>query len=154
MTSEILLYVEAIDNKNREEIKNLIINGNNTNKKDVVYELYENNLLTAERLQFIIENCNNDLKISTPLIKRLIKDNSIEILQIIFKSIKFFDHDFILNLLFYYKNRKPLSSDALNQFISNEKYEISTDDNYYNESYQYLICACRSGKEYLAKKLI
>jgi len=45
--------------------------------------------------------------------------------DIVFGHLKFYDNDFILHLLFYYKYKTAISTMDLNQQISNEKYKIS-----------------------------
>jgi len=65
-------YLNAIDNKNINEIKQLTIKNNkNKNEKDIdiVYRMYNNYQLNNERLLFIIENCTSYLNISSCLIK-------------------------------------------------------------------------------------
>jgi len=66
-----------LDDKNKKEIETLYkINKENDIEKDIVYEMYNENKLNCERLQFIIKNCTSYLYISSPLIKKLMKDNS------------------------------------------------------------------------------
>ena len=107
--------VDAIDNKNIIEIKKLNNNfnkkykNNKNNKIDIIFELYNNNLLTVERLQFILSDCSKYLNISSDLIKKkLIKNEEISLLDIIFNNLIFCDDitEFILQLLLYYKNKK------------------------------------------------
>jgi len=64
-------------------------------------------------LEFIIEYFLNDINISHDLIKKLIKDKKMDLLQIIFKKFKFYDNDLILNLLFHYRNKTPMSTSYL-----------------------------------------
>jgi len=107
-------YVIAIDNKNHEEIK-FLYNENNDNytEKDIVFEIYKKNELNSERLQFIVEN-NTYLNISSSLIKKLMKDNSKKLLEILFKNhLKFFDNNFILNLLRGYESKTPITDSEL-----------------------------------------
>ena len=63
-------FLIAIDNKNKEEIKFLY---NEKYKKsienDIVFEMYSQRELKSERMQFIIENCNSYLNISSSFIK-------------------------------------------------------------------------------------
>jgi len=95
--NEIYSYVEAIKCESVDMIKKLTTNAI---KRDIVLEIYKNNLLTVKRLKFILEKCMNYLYISISLIKRLIEDNDVELLKIIVNSINFFDSDFIKTLLF------------------------------------------------------
>jgi len=72
-------YIAAINNKNINEIVLLCRNNNNNTrrKKDIALEIYhKQGRLTSEQLQFIVEQCSNDnLTISTSLIKELMKNN-------------------------------------------------------------------------------
>jgi len=95
--------------------------------------------------------CTKYLNVSSDLIKILIKDEKINLLDIIFSYFKFYDNDFILKLLFYYKNKITISTFDLNQQISNEKFNISinTKDpgliykNFYNNNInKYLLNEC------------
>jgi len=47
------------------------------------------------------------------------KDEQVTLLDIIFINSKFYDNDFILQLLFYYIYKKTISTPDLNQHISN-----------------------------------
>lgn len=58
------LYIKDIDSKYYDEIK--ILEKNNINT-DIVIEVYNDGLLTSERLQFIVKKKNS--KITTILIK-------------------------------------------------------------------------------------
>jgi len=95
---------------------------NNKNEKDVIYALYNKKLLTIERLQFLMKYSN--FNVSSNLIKILIKNSEISLLYIIFGYLKFFYNDFILQLLFYYKNKITISTIDFNQQISNDKFKI------------------------------
>ena len=80
-------YVEAIEGESVDMIKKLTTN---VIKGDIVLEIYKNNLLTVKRLKFIVEKCMNYLYISISLIKRLMRNNNVELLKIVFNSINFF----------------------------------------------------------------
>jgi len=96
-------YLMTIDNKNKEDIKFLNKNNKCNVEKDIVYEIYNKNELNSERLQFIVDNCSAYLIISSSLIKILMKNNNKKLLEILFKNyLKFFDNNFILNLLSYH----------------------------------------------------
>jgi len=117
-------YLKAIDKKNLKKIE-ILYNKNNHN--DIVYEIYNENKLNCDRLQYIIDNCTAYLNISSSLIKRLMKDNNIELLDIIFKEhFKFFDNNFIINLLIYYKNKTPISDSIFYNEINHDKYKFSS----------------------------
>ncbi|KAG4092673.1 hypothetical protein H8356DRAFT_950196, partial [Neocallimastix lanati (nom. inval.)] len=82
-------------------------NKENSNKKDVLLELYiyDNSLLTTERLHFIIRKCTSYLYVSISLMKKLINDNNTELLLFILKHLSFFDNELVLKLLLLYRNK-------------------------------------------------
>jgi len=149
----------AIDNKNKKEIEILYkMNNKNIVEKNIVYEMYNIDKLNSERLQFIIENCIPYLNISSSLIKKLMKENNKELLELLFKNhLKCFDNTFIIKLLKYYKNKIQISTCNFYTLINNDKYKISTklNDNFnrYDSSY-YLFNACKSGNETAVKFLL
>jgi len=149
----------SIDEKNKNKIKSLLNKNNEHNiKRDIVYEMYNEHELNSERLQFIIENCTPYLNISSPLIKKLMKDNNRNLLELLFKNhFKFFDNIFIINLLNVYKNKTAMSYSDLYTFVNNDKYKLSTkwNENFtlYNSSC-YLFNACESGNEAAVKFLL
>jgi len=68
--------------------------------------------------------CTQYLNISSNLIKRLVKEEKVTLLDIIFNSLKFYDNAFILQLLFHFKNKIAISTSDLSQQISNEKFKF------------------------------
>jgi len=156
---QINLFIEAIDVKNIETIKFLTENLSKNNKHiDIIFEIYNQGLLTLERLKFIVETCSSFLNVSLALVKQLLKEDNFELLDIIFIRNIFFDKESILNLLCFYENKKAISTIDWNQFV--EKYKISTIknydvmNNYYYSSRIYLINAFEEGKYNLVKYLI
>ena len=147
-------FIFLIDNENIGEVKKLINNIKN-NENDILFEMYKNNLLTIERLQFIMKYCTKYLNISSKLIKKLIKDRNATLLDVIFSHLKFYDNDLILQLLFLSTYKTAISSSDLNHLISNEKFKIllSTNNieqihrNFLNNPsknvYKYLINECK-----------
>jgi len=86
------------------------------------------------------------------------KDNNKELLEILFKNhLKFFDNEFILNLLKKYESKTPMSDSEIYPEINNDKFKISTklDKAFdgYDSSY-YLFNACKSGNEAAVKYLL
>jgi len=143
------LYLEAIDNKNVKEIANLITKTNGKgNIEDIVLELYNKNLLTSERLQFIAENCTKYLNLSNSLIKRLLKDDKILLSDIVFSHIKIYDDEIIKTFLFHYSYKNAMSNSQLTELISNEKYIIPKKNG------TYLSNACKSENEIIVKFLV
>ena len=151
-------YLKAIDNESIKQVKSLYKeNSKNNIKKDIVFKLYNYNQLNYKRFKFIIKKCTDYLHISSCLIKALLKNNNKELLELLFKKFKFFDNDFIINLLIWYKNQIQISDADLYPTINSEKYKISVElnDNYdvFNSSY-YLFNVCKSGIEHLVKFLV
>ena len=80
--------INAIDNKNIDEIEKLSKKINKNKKIDIIFEIYDNKLLTSERLHFIMNYCNKYFNISSNLMKKLIKDKNVDLLDIIFNHLK------------------------------------------------------------------
>jgi len=90
-----------------------------------------------------MKDCIKYFIISTNLIKRLMKDEKVTLLDIIFKNLKFFDRDFILHLLLCYQRKIAVSSSNLNHQIFNEKFKISLNKtNFSDSTCKYLINEC------------
>ena len=143
---------KAIDNKNKKEIEILFKKYNLCNIKeyDIILEIYKHKLLYFERLQFIIENCTDYITISSNLIKELMKNEEISLLEIIFKKyLKFFDNEAIINLLTLYKNKTAISDLALHQLVDNDKYKFSECKKPY-----YFHNVCKSGNELIVRYLV
>jgi len=149
----------AIDNKNKEEIRLLYDEKYKDNvEKDIVFEIYNKNELNLERLQFIIENCTEYMNINSSLIKELMKNNNKELLEILLKyHLKFFDNEFILNLLKKYESKTPMTDSELFFLLNDNKYKISTElgENFeqYDSSY-YLFNAYKLWKCHYNKLFI
>ncbi|KAG4096017.1 hypothetical protein H8356DRAFT_878470, partial [Neocallimastix lanati (nom. inval.)] len=103
--------INAIDARNINTLNSVISNYNYNScnnkkiRKDIVLEIYNKGCLSYERLKFIIENCNDYLYISSSLIKNAIKDDTNSLLEIILNNFSIYDNDFILRLLYQYKNK-------------------------------------------------
>ena len=93
-------------------------------EKDKILEEYNEKKLTPERLKSLI---NDNHHVSSSLIKSLIKENEMELLKIIFDNSKFYDDDFIKQLIYQYKYKTLISTKELNQEISKDKYKIIID---------------------------
>ncbi|KAG4099166.1 hypothetical protein H8356DRAFT_360223 [Neocallimastix lanati (nom. inval.)] len=91
---------------------------NSKNKKDILLETYNENKLTPEILENLINDNHHDLYISSSLMELLIKENEMVLLKIIFDNLKLYDNDFIKWLLLLYKNKAFISPNNLNQEIS------------------------------------
>jgi len=143
------LYLNAIDNKNVHEIEHLFTENNEERRNnDIVLELYDKKFLTSERLQFIAENCSKYLKISSSLIKKLLKEDNITLLDIVFSHIKIYGNELIKTFLICYNNKNAISHSKLMELISKEKYVIQ------KENGLYLINACKSKNEVIVKFLV
>ena len=119
-----VLWIAKISTSIKYLSKNINENDKN-NKVDIIFELYNNNLLTPERLQFLMNECTKYFSRSSNLIKSLIKDEKVTLLDIIFNSLKFYDNELVLRLLLYYKIKTAVSTCDLNQQISNGDIKIS-----------------------------
>jgi ankyrin repeat protein len=141
--------VKAIDNNDIKKAIKII--GKNEDK-DTIFEMYNQKLLNYQRLNFIVSN--NILQIPIQLIKVLMKNNGIMLLDIIFSRYYLYDNEFILNLLIYYKNKSPLNYfDLKKQML---KYKISIGGFYDNcgTNVRYLINPCMDGRLYVVKQLL
>ena len=160
--ADITLYVNTIDKKDINEIKKLsnqaIIENSSfgkNNKKDILYEMYDKKLLTIERLKFIVYRCTKYITISSLLMKRLIKEDNIQLLNILFKTFKFFDNEFIINiLLIHYKNKQPISKSDLKKKLSIYRFGKKKHNSYYDSVIIYLNKACENGNETMVKYLV
>jgi len=74
----------------------------NNNHNLVFSKLYENNKLPSNRLRFLIENFFDNIYTYSVLINALLKDNDLELLNIIFEN--YFLFDSITQIKFKYTN--------------------------------------------------
>jgi len=145
----IQLYLVAIDNQNKNEVET-IYNENKkyTDENDIVFEIYNKDQLSNTRLKYIINNCSNYLNISSSLIKNLMKPSKKNIneylLEIIFRSIKYFDNESIIDLLLCYKNKIQKSDSELNQQLGRYEFPFVINhiefDNYGGAIYLFNVC--------------
>jgi len=70
------------------------------------------------------------MNISSKLIKKLIRDRNVHLLDI--NHFKFYDNDFILQLLMVFKNKTTMSTSDFNQQVLNEKFKILINTNNIN----------------------
>jgi len=153
-------FIKALDEKNVEGIKQLMKKYNKLikNKKiDIVYDIYSEKSLTSDRLIFITEKCTKYLNISSNLVKKLFKDDNINLLDILFNNFELFDNEFILLLLICYKNQNPISTFDLNQQIEKYKFSFHKSDETIkntNNNIRYLLYAIKIGNERVIKYLI
>jgi ankyrin repeat protein len=154
---QICLYVYAID---RQDLKAIdYLNGKNVVKQiDILLELYLHELLTLERLNFVIQH-GKYFNISSNLIKHLIKNGKMDFLDKIFGNLKFFDNDFIKLILCYlYKNKRPITDSLLRNIISLKKYRIPSSydpqTNNYQKNFNYLVASCEKGNTAMVSYLI
>jgi len=71
-----------------------------------------------------MKNFTKYFSISSNLIKKLIKEEEISLLDIIFENLKFYDNEFILQFLLYYKNKTEIITSHIKQQISNIKFKV------------------------------
>jgi len=143
------LNVFAIDQKNLEFLEYLFNNDIIKKNGHLISEIHKRKYLTMERLKFLLENKKNVIRIPSSLIKCLINEKRIDLLNILFKYSKFFDSTIILKFLFFYKYKKEISKIELQNITDNEKYKIET-----NNKGNYLYDACNKNHEYITKYLI
>jgi len=93
----------------------------NNNADFVFSELYINNKLSSNRLRILIEKFSDNIYTYSFLVNILLKDNNLELLNIIFENFIYFDNEFVLNLLLHYRNKTVLSKSSLNSLVLNEK---------------------------------
>lgn len=86
----IRFHVSAIDSENLDFLNLLICyNTKKAISRDIVYEIYNKKWLNGKRLKFIL-NHGDMFKISSRLIRRLLKDENLKLLDRIFEHLKFF----------------------------------------------------------------
>ncbi|ORX57198.1 ankyrin [Piromyces finnis] len=132
---------------NRFDLADLFIANYNLDinqENDIIEDLNQIHLLNYKNLRYILRHGYDKNNITNSMIKSLISQFPFlnKCLNIIFEHF-IFDNTFILNLLTYYKNNKPLSKDSLNGLINNEKGKIKFDSDIYkfaiaNQKYAYL----------------
>jgi len=135
------------------EILKFLYNNENIYKKienvDIISKLYELNRLGPKNFLYLFENYSKQLRISSNLIKTLIKKNEINLLNIFFKYSTFYEEETILKFLFIYKNKESYSTTELQNMMSEMGHKIQP-----NRKGEYLYDTCREGNEFLVKYLI
>ncbi|KAL6599387.1 hypothetical protein U3516DRAFT_845902 [Neocallimastix sp. 'constans'] len=133
---------------NNFKIADLLLNNGadiNYNEGILLCQLFEYHLLNRKNLIYILNNgfhkelINDfvlDLIASSEYIEKDIYCNVINFLEIIFKHY-LYNNNFILNILYIYKNKKPLSSTNLEKIITNESNNIKVDDIWYRTAVFY-----------------
>jgi len=163
------LSLFAIYEKN-SKLFNCIFGNDNKQNYEIVNEIYKINYLTPKVLEYILKKKNNCLYISSQLIRNFIQKNQFDLSDILFKYSRFYDNEIILKFCHYYKYKKSMSSEELQNIISDDKYiiesnkyEINDDEEkfttyeLYYYSYlrgNYLSHACKNGHEFIIKYLI
>jgi len=131
-----------------------IIKLKNINLEIDKFDIHIKNELIQELLNISINKGSSIIKIDSNLIKILMKNENVQLLDIIFDNLRFFDKELIMKFLFCYKYKKALSTLDLFQLISNDKYKISTETYHTNTCSKYLKNVCKDQNEYLVKFLI
>jgi len=114
-----------------------------------------NNILTMEITKLNANKINKKIDTVSNSIKKLKMDENFNIFDIYFNYLKFYDNNFILQLLFHYKYKKAISTSDLIQQTSNEKFKISlkTDNSYWFPD-KYLISECKKKRyKYIYNKI-
>ncbi|OUM66387.1 hypothetical protein PIROE2DRAFT_59418 [Piromyces sp. E2] len=127
-------FLSAIEKNNYSMAKYMlsksIVNVNYEPENSVPSFIYEKNFLTDEKLKFLIKNGYSK---ATNLIKYCIYDiyckSKEKYLRIIYNHF-YYDNHFIINLLYSYKNRIPISNPDLFEYMEKHKKEVINHDIY------------------------
>ncbi|ORX70412.1 hypothetical protein BCR32DRAFT_250178 [Anaeromyces robustus] len=144
-----LLYY-SIECNNFEVAKLLLRNGAQLNHKNnnIIEYLIEKNKLDSKKLLFILKSVKNASVITLKALVYLIKEY--ELLEIIFKY-KFYDINFIVNIIILGKNKIALSDKELLDYLYNcnkavikvkEKISRSLTNSYIDDFFVYFISFC------------
>jgi len=144
-----IIDIIGSNNVNKEKSSNNINKNNKNDKDDIILEMFNKNLLTSERLQFIMKSYIDYFDISSNLIMILMLNRKVTLLDVIFSNLKFYDNEFLMKLLFYYKNKTAISIIYF-RFKStnfNKKFKISLntnteENNLHNNVEKYLTNEC------------
>ncbi|OUM70310.1 hypothetical protein PIROE2DRAFT_1440 [Piromyces sp. E2] len=136
------LYAYAIDTQDLCFLNQLRYCDGRRNHRDILLEITKINYITPENLEFILEKKHNSIKVSSALIRCLMRRNKVELLNTLFKYSKFFDNTTILEFCYLYKYKRPVASLELHKKVYDEKYRIEPNPNGH-----YLIDACTKGQE-------
>ncbi|ORX77406.1 ankyrin [Anaeromyces robustus] len=120
--------------KNQADINYNIITDFNENAINVISYLSINHSLNNKKLNYILSHGFNIKNITTKLITNVIdykKEIKNNLLETIFNHY-IFDNDFILSLLYHYKNQRILSNEQLFYLITKEKSKIKINDTMYD----------------------
>eukprot|EP00833_Pecoramyces_ruminatium_P015503 jgi/Orpsp1_1/1189535/evm.model.d7180000072697.1 len=145
----IRLFAYAIDDFNLDLLDYLISINIKKKARNIIFDLYKKNYLNSDGLEFILYYRNNSIYISSYLIKILIQQDNIKLLDILFKYSKFFDNETILNFCYLSKYKNALSSSELQNIISDEKFKIKKNNND-----KYLFYAIKTRNEFIVRYLI
>jgi len=117
-------FVNALNNKELEILDNFL---NDVNYKNIINDLYLRKYLTPENLEYLFQTKHSNLIIPTILMRNLLWNEEQKLLKVIYEYSQFYDEEIILEFCYLYKYRKPLSTEALQNKISDEKYNIGID---------------------------
>ncbi|ORX77848.1 hypothetical protein BCR32DRAFT_247606 [Anaeromyces robustus] len=95
-----------------------------------IASLYDYKKTCPKKLKNILRN-ELTIQLSVSFIETLLKLKKINFLNFILENY-IFDNKFILNLLFYYKNRQIISNNEINKLIKKEKFKIPWKDLLYH----------------------
>jgi len=104
----------------------------NDNYENILDYLWEHHLLNAKQLNFLL-NISNEIIIHSSFLNKLIEVMDNKIINYIFNHYSF-NNQFIINLLSYYKNKKPLSDKDLKEKLNIEINKIKFDQTLYEKA--------------------
>ena len=158
----ICLYLVIIDCKNSKcvnELNNYYtkeINKNNKVENDILNNIYRRKLLDKHRFKKLISMFIQDgihLKINVNLLNLLIRNNDIELLNIIYNNI-FYDNNFIKSMLHAYKFKIGHSDKIMKNIYNNEINKFCFNQLNREQKYRILALASKNKYEDLMKTFI
>ncbi|ORX45980.1 hypothetical protein BCR36DRAFT_219189, partial [Piromyces finnis] len=122
----------------READINYKINGGEYKDVDIINYLYFisgfKDFLNTNNLKYILNNGFNIRQVTTDLINKMVNRNySDGLLEIILKHF-IYDDTFIIRLLSVYKNRVALTTEQIQNIITDEKRKINIDESVYENA--------------------
>jgi len=145
----------ACKNNNESIAQILVQKGADVNKKDKqgrtpLYISCQNKNEGIIKVILKSNRKNINIEITSDIFIMMVNNNFINMLKYIIKHIMMNDY-FIVELLGYYKNRKPISRENFSNLISNNINKIGINNLGSSGEVTPLICACNNGNEEIVK---